>query len=188
MQTDAHVPVAGADGEHAADAEKVVDGVVGVDRPRAAHGDHRRADFAVELAAIDAGDESGPVNQCLDLRSDVGKVGGGSDDDAIGMAHLLDPLIHGIGLANTAPVRVVDAFHAGHAAAHAMPADLDHLGLDAGLVERLEDSLDECGGVAVAAGTTVEGDDVHSLGAPHSSGSGAGAARSPSRKRSSLWD
>jgi len=106
-------------------------------------------------AAVDPGDVEGPVEKRFHRSADGREMDRGTEDDAVGPLHLLDPVIDLVVL-DAALVFVLEALAAGEAASDRLVADVNDLGLDPGLLQFVGHHPDGMEGIAVLVGTAVE--------------------------------
>jgi len=160
------IPVARPGDDHLGYEEEVVDCVEGVDGAAAADSHHRCPHLAPVEAGVGPADHADPVDDRLGLGGDVGEIGGGGDDHAVGLDDPGDALIDDVAAVGTdgaAHVPAGKAAVAGGATANDLAGELDHAGLDPLLLQFLEDVAYQEGGVAVPAGAAVDGDDFHGV-------------------------
>jgi hypothetical protein len=85
----------------------------------------------------------------------------------VGLAHLLDAAVDHVVLQRAAAVLPLEALEAGDAAVHQVPADLHELRLDALLLQRAEDVVDQANRIPVLTRASVECDDFHGFSFRH---------------------
>ena len=134
----------------------MVQGVEGVDGSGAAHGDHGGAHLAAEHASVGLRNQAGAVHQRLDFGSDVGDIGGGAEQDAVGLFHLLDVGVAHVIALGALVVLLLRAFAAGETAVDFGSAHLDEFGFNPFLFKLLQHIAKQNGGIAALASATVE--------------------------------
>ena len=102
-----------------------------------------------------------PLDQGLHPGGDVGKVGWGAEENAVGRPHLVDALIDDIAGHRAVAVGLLETLVAGPTSGNVLPRERDEFRLDAFFPELIQNHVQQDGRVPVRAGTAVECDDFH---------------------------
>ena len=139
----------------------MIHGIHGVDRAAPAHRGNRRRHLVLEQTAVGAGHESGPVDQRLHLRRDVGEIRGRRQNDTVGGHHLRHAFVQDILRNHALVVLGPKTTVAGGATPQLASRQLDQLGLDPLFLQLGKNGPDQDGRVPVRPGAPVDCQHFH---------------------------
>src|ERR1019366_7754195 len=116
--------------------------------------------FALEEPVVCKGHETGAIDQCFHLGSDVAEIDRRTQDYAVSSGHLLDAVVDDVVVEHASAVPVFKAFHAGCAPPNPLACKLDQFGLNTFVFEFLEYASDQDSSVAVLSSASVDGDNL----------------------------
>ena len=124
------VPMGGAYDIHFVVQEEVVHDVDGLEGAASSGGGYGGSDFMVEQAGVHIGYHGGAFQKGLHVGADVGGVGGGSQQDAVGFGHFGEYVLELVVVVDA--VAFASAGPAGFAGFDDAASELDQFGVDAG--------------------------------------------------------